>query len=471
MGCVYLNYNVETPEIITKSGQFFDFALKSGRQIIMDYSFMDREIVVAPDGVTSLGNVKKKEEISSIYVLRQILSELISNEEVIINRNGVYDIGIDFREGDFTSGFSIESPPFRVNIQPKDRELLIDQLIFDILCDKYLAECPRMTLQQYGLSYSNYRWGNVTDSKLLTDTVRKCVKAAILRQINIMNSPVLRADIEKLGISPDEYFTYLSELSDPFMHTEVQSVRNIVTKPKIIWDYIYYSGTQKLITGKQYMRSFSTNENYSRKAVAELFYNYDRFVKTVFIQEIDDSKLYFYNSMDFYYLEIYKRIDFIYKLSCRLESKSAFAIDKNHALVKRFHPEVLGVYVEEKNIAFGTRYKYYRPMLMLEELWQQKKRYNEPMYLDMLQKHHLIRSKVYELFKYHYKFASDSYDEIADFIRECYNILGYHEPKKVWIQEDKKYKAEREARIIKALEINESLFGASDKRKAKRHTP
>lgn len=465
-----MNYNVETLEIITKSGQFFDFALKSGHPIIIDYSFMNREIIVAADGITSLGNVKKKKGISFIHVLRQVFNELISNVEVIINRNGVYDIGIDLGDN-FTSAFTIESPPFRVDIQPKDRDLLIDQLIFDILCDKYLAECPRMTLQQYSLSNSHYIWGDVTDSKLQADTIRKCVKAAILRQIDIMNRPALRADIEKLGISPDKYFAYLSKLSDPFMNTEVQTVRNIVTKPKIIWDYIYYSGTQKLITGKQYMRSFSNHENYSRKAVAELFDTYDRFVKTVFMQETDDSKPYFYNSMNFYYLEIYKRIDLIYKLACRLEGEDSPVIDKNHALVKRFHPEVHSVYVKEKNHAFTTRYKYYRPMLMLEELWQQKKRYNEPMYLDTLQKHYMIRAKVYELFKYHYRFVSDNYDEISDFIRKHYNILGYHEPKKVWIHEDKKRKSEREARIIKALEINEALFGDSDKRKPKKWTP
>lgn len=461
-----MNYNKESPEVITKKGQFFDFTLKSGHPIIMDYSLMNREIVVAADGVTSLGIVKKKEKISSIHVLRRIFDEIVSDVQVIINRNGVYNIGINL-EDDFMSTLTIESPPFRVYIEPEDRALIIDQMIFDVLCDKYLAESPQMTLQQYSFSHSRYILGDVTDSKLLADTVRKCVKAAILRQTDIMDSPALRADIEKLGVKPDKYFAYLNELNNPFVNTDVQKTRQIVTKPKIIWDYIYYSGTHKLITGKQYMRSFSNHENYSRKAVAELFDTYDKFVKTVFMHETENSRDYFHKSIDFFYLEIYKRIDFIYKLACRLDCADAPTINKNHALVKRFHPEVLGFYADNDRPVFGTKFNYYRPMLMLEEAWQEEMRYNKPIYPETLQKYHLIRAKVYELFKYHYQFVSDSYNEISDFIREHYNILSYHEPEKIWIQDDREHKAEREVRIIKALEINEALFGDSGKRESK----
>lgn len=86
------------------------------------------------------------------------------------------------------------------------------------------------------------------------------------------------------------------------------------------------------------------------------------------------------------------------------------------------------------------------------------------MHEDKWVKYYFIRAKIYELFKYHFQFVSDDYDDISDFINKHYNILQYHEPKKIWIQEDKKHKVDRERRVTKALEINEALFGKSDKR-------
>lgn len=102
-------------------------------------------------------------------------------------------------------------------------------------------------------------------------------------------------------------------------------------------------------------------------------------------------------------------------------------------------------------------------MLMLEAAWLEKL-YENPVDIFKWQKHHFIRAKIYELFKYHFNFVSNDYDEISDFIKAHYNILDYHDPNKIWIQTDKELKRERDARIIKALEINEALFGTSDKR-------
>lgn len=99
---------------------------------------------------------------------------------------------------------------------------------------------------------------------------------------------------------------------------------------------------------------------------------------------------------------------------------------------------------------------------MFESVWLQKE-YKD---LDIIewQKFYFIRAKVYELFMYHFNFISNDYDDISDFLKTHYNILSYHDPNKIWIQPDKKLKREREARIIRALEINEALFGSSEKR-------
>lgn len=200
------------------------------------------EIIVNPDGEISLGDIKEKKEISSIHGLQETFTVLIADTLKIVNRSGTYNVGVDVS----TSDYRIEPLPFCVDICKEDMELLVDQLVFDVLFDKYRKESPQLTLQQYSLTRSGERWGPVTDDKLIVDTVRKCVSAAAQRQADVFNIPALRSDLEKLGIDPDAYFRYITELSTPFANGVEQK---IVTKPKTTWDYIYYSGTQKLITG------------------------------------------------------------------------------------------------------------------------------------------------------------------------------------------------------------------------------
>ena len=470
-------YENEILSVIPFKKNFFDFIFSSGKSIIMDYSHMDKEIIISDaTGSISLGDQKQRTEISSIQGLQKTMNGLVQAVLEIINKTGIYYPGIelgnmftmtaqgnnadvDLPKNYYNSSFlvcpSIEPLPLRISIQPEDIKFFIDQLVFDILYDKYRRESPLLTLRQYSISHSQYVWSDVSDGKLFSDTVRKCIVAAIPRQIATMKTPALRANIQKLGVDPDAYFEYLAKLNEPF-GTEKK-------KPKIIWDYIYYNGTQKLITGKQYKRSFYKSDNYSRNVIADIFDTYDKFVSTVFIKEQGDDKDYFQRSMDFFHLEIYKRIDFIYKLACRLEGADSPFIDKNHALVKRFHPKVLGIYADNNHPVFGTRFNYYRPMLMLEESWQKQKKYVEPMFFDTLQKHQLVRAKAYELFRYHNKFVSENYTEISSFIRDHYNILAYHDPKKIWIQKDKKTTHNKNIRVSKALEINEALFGNSNK--------
>lgn len=446
------SYKNETPEIRTKNGRFFDFILKSGHPVIFDYQNIP-EILLNANGTIALGGAKERKEVTSIQALLKIFNELISNVQAMINQNGTYNVGIDVSP----DHCCIQPLPFRVSIRPHDHALLAEQLVLDILFDKYRTEAPEMTLRQYSYSHSGERWYGGTDDELIAECVRKSVSASVTRQVKDMSSPKLRSDIEKLGANPEKYFSFLTQLSTPFANGKKQE---IVTKPKPVWDYIYYSGFQKLVTSKQYNRSFSQHENYSHKAVADMFNMYDHFVDDTFMQKTENDRDYFTKSLEFYSLEIYKRIDFIYKLALRLDGPNAPIIDKNHPLVKRFVPEVVVDYSCLDGVHYyGTKHKYYRPMLMLEDLWQQQERYKDQQYSDTLLKHHLVRAKAYELFRYHYEFASDSYDEISSFLQEHYNILAYHDPQKVWFQPDKKLKRERDARVVKALEINEALFG------------
>lgn len=430
--------------------------------MIMSYIKIDKEMSVNEEtGRIVFSNTKKKRKLGSIRELEKSFDELLNAEEGIINRYGTYKAGIDL-DNSILSNAEIIEAPIQMDISVEDRKLLINQLIFDILYDKYCKESPFMTLQQYSIYQSQYSWsGKQSDEKLRVEAIRKCLSSALRKQTAVYNSPRLRDEIVKLGVNPDVYLEYFNQLSTSFSSGERQAIQK---RRKVKWDHVFYNANGKLITSKQFDRSFSKNGNYNHIALVKLFDEYDGYIDEVFMQPTASSKDYFLKSLDFYSLEIYKRVDFIYKLAVRLANMNAPVITSQHILVKRFHPYVCDTINNNGSLGFGTRIGYYKPMLMLEELWQQKELYNEPMHKDRWEKYYFIRAKVYELFNYHFQFESDDYDDISDFINEHYNILQYHEPKKIWIQEDKKLKADREKRIIKAWEINEALFGKSDKR-------
>lgn len=455
-------YKNETLKPIMVNGSLFDFFPRSGHPMIMSYIKIDKEILAIEEaGKLVFSGTKKKRKLCSIKELRECFNQILNKEEGIINRDGRYNVGIDLDSIGLSNAKIIE-PPFRIDIQSEERELLIDQLIFDILFDKYFKESPLMTLRQYSIYQSQYSWsGEQVDERLRIDAVRKCVSNALKKEIAVDNSPGLREEIMEMGFNPDKYFEYYEQLSTPFSNGKRQEIRK---RSKVRWDMTFYNGNGKLITCKQYDRSFSSNGNYSHKDLVNLFDTYDGYIDEVFLQPTANSKDFFLKSLDFYSLEINKRVDYIYKLAVRLEDMNAPVITKQHILVKRFQPYILDVINNNDSLEFSKRKEYYKPMLMLEELWQQKELYNDPMYEDKWTKYYFIRAKIYELFKYHFQFISYDYDDISDFISKHYNILHYHEPNKVWIQEEKKLKADRERRLIKALEINEALFGKSDKR-------
>ena len=434
-------YKNETLKPIFCNGRFFDFFPKSGQPMIISYSRINKEILFKEDANQLVwGNVIKRKEIYSINNLRQVFDALICQEVELINKNG-------------------SNIPFHIDINDEDKSLIIDQLVFDILGDKYCLESPLMTLQQYSIYQSKYNRNSQTEKERV-ECVRRCISNGLKKQTAIMNSPELRNEIIELGVNPDEYFKYFNQVSTPFSNGEKQK---IYKRPKAQWDYIYYSADTKLITGKQYDRSFSKGRNYSHNNFISLFNACDQYINELFMQPTEDNKSYFLKSLEFYYFEIYKRLDFIYKFAVRLDELDFPKMEKDCIFIKRFQPAVCDVLEQNGSLKFGNRIMYYRPMLMLEAAWLEKL-YEKPVDVFKWQKHHFIRAKIYELFKYHFSFISNNYDEISDFIKVHYNILDYHDSNKIWIQTDKNQKRQREARIIKALEINEALFGASDKR-------
>ena len=166
--------------------------------------------------------------------------------------------------------------------------------------------------------------------------------------------------------------------------------------------------------------------------------------------------------MDFYHLERYKRLDYIYKLAVAMESVGLHDISNEHFLVKRFYPCVFHPLMDNENNSprYDHKHKYYLPLLFIEESWLKKGKFdNKPLFGE----YNLVRAKVYELFKYNYDFDSKDYDDMEQFIRTHYNVSKYHTPQKEWFNTEKKSR-EQTLRIQNADSINKALFWDSDKR-------
>jgi hypothetical protein len=492
------------------------------------YQSIENEIIFKDD-MYLLGCKKEKIKIRSIEGLKKVFKEFIMRELNNINKTEDHNKLEVINESNIFR--NILSCYFQIEIE--DIELIINQLAFDILYDKYIEDSPKITLNEYCTKNLRYGWDglvNISEDMLTfeksldneklierikkeittsnkyqnnnkltdflkslirefkfvenngavnledlatyadeligaykeaTDATNKKMAAEIKYEAKIINNPALRADAIKLAINPELRIKRFTLLNRPG--------KKDITRRKCEWDYLYYNANPKLITYKQYRRKLKVNKsmgNYHNEHFIKDFQNYDSFIQTFMEKLGDSSKDYFDKSLEFYHLEIYKRLDFIYKLAVRMESGGFNEIDREHFLVKRFCPNVYYLSVNNDNsyIYEMDKHKYYRPLLFIEDLWQQRNQFDEKQYFDRWFKYHFIRARVYEVFHYHFEYVSDNYDDISTFIRNDYNILSYHESNKIWLNKEIVKKREQDIRIKNAIKINDALFGKSEKR-------
>ena len=113
-------YENQTIKVLTESGQFFCFELKSGVPVIFDYKHFDREISILPDSSFSLTeNVKEKKKVGSIDDMRKELCRLIAY--MLPNLQGFI--------------INTSDQKAELNINAEDVNIIVNQIIFDILHD------------------------------------------------------------------------------------------------------------------------------------------------------------------------------------------------------------------------------------------------------------------------------------------------------------------------------------------------
>lgn len=445
-----------------ENGNFLGYSLITGEPVITNFSLIDREINITKDNLLSLGNKKKRKKITSINKLQKELAKLAVAVHKSIVANKVYirseeECGAEPVE----TGFHFEMP--RLN------DYFIHQLVFDILYDKFLRESPKLTLNQY----CEKRHGDLEETQ---NTLNKLMALQIELELGkvsqngevkkgIYDNTELIRDAEEFGCNLTKYIEEFRSQNKSFTGKRNKKASEYKPRRECAWDYVFYNGNSKLITAKQFRRLLEHDSNYSYTSFVEEFKAYDKFVHGLFKPKENNDEDYFLKAMGFYHLEIYKRLDFIYKLALEMENRGVAEIDKNHFLIRRFYPHVYFPCITKEQLRIIIKRRYYRPFLFIERDWMKLVDINQSdanRYFFPTYKLYLIRAIIYELFCYNFNFVPKGYKAISNFIRKHYNVLNYHDPNKIW-NKDETTKL-NPIRITNAQKINKALFEASDKR-------
>lgn len=436
---------------------FFDVVDERGETVLTDYHQMKKDIkvIVGEDGKgkVEIGGEKKRKKISTIIELQDVLKKCANKVKEILES----DMG---KIAGFGDVFNID---FRFDCSSLDIDLLVNQLVFDVLFNKYLKEAEEITLHSYARNMSKMIEGDINSE----NTIYKKLRDSMECDYKLMKDSKLAEELMKLGIDLDKY--------DKRYRTENNSIKK---NPKYIWDYLYYN--RYLITYRQFRRQSMKDSNNSYESVIKELKEYNDFVKKLLPVENESVEKYFIKSMEYYYLESYKRIDFMLNLAEEMPRMGMTEIDKEHFLIKRFHPEVLVLVEENGKLSYGySKCNYYRPLFKIEEMIHKQMQCNcgsdESVYADLLFKYKIICAKTYEIFLYHNEYVSSDYKDIKDFIQKYYNMRVYHETNKVWSmiestewkQMDNETKKQIKIILRNFNLINEALFWKSEKREVK----
>ena len=443
----------------------FDIVQKSGKTFITDYHLMKKEIrvIVGEDGKQE-GKVegeKKRKKISTIIELQDVLKDYLDKVKKILEVNTLRILGpIADPEKEEVQTLNPFSMSYYFDCSKLNIELLVEQLVFDILFDKYLKEAEQMTLHTYAGNMSKMIAGNNNSE----NTFYKKLRDSMEYDYNLMKYSQLQEDLIELGIDLEKY--------EKRYRTENNSIKK---NPKYIWDYLFYN--RYMITYRQFRRQPMKDSNTSYETFISDLKDYNDFVKKMLPIEDESPHKYFKKSMEYYYLESYKRIDFMLKLAEAMPRMGITEIDRKHFLVKRFHPRVLVPIIEDTTLLSGDfKNNYYRPLFQIEDTihkqMQSEDKSDHTVYADQLLKYNIVRAKTYELFMYHNEYISSDYKDIKNFIQKCYNMQSYHESNEVWkiieSNEWKKMDAATKKQMKCILQnfsqINDALFWKSTKR-------
>lgn len=457
---------------ILNGDDFFDFVYITGNACITDYSYLKKELVFSEvegnECDMRIGNEKERMRVESVETLKNIFEQLIKRVIKVERENSVLEFTvseIQHIDGEIDIN-SLDNNIHFLDFSQIDIELLANQLVFDVLFHKYqIKNAEKMMTRS---SYAQYMSQMLDQDKYSSyDVINKSMERSMQKYYHLLKYSKIGEELELLGVDRNTYAEYYNP----------QISHNLTKKKsKPVWDYLFYNHNIRL-TYRQYRRQVTKDSrNYSYQDFMEELSEYNNFIKKLLPMDNESPEKYFIKYMEYYALESYKRIDFIFKIISIMHKMGIKENGKEHFLLKRYCPLVLVPYERDNEIQFRYKYKYYRPLFFIEDLIHQKIQNNNFSHIicaDLLSRYQYVRAKAYEIFNYQYEYDSSDYKEIKDFIYQHYNMKTYHSSSEIWdIVDEKTWKDMDQdmKRKMKSLaqnffKINDALFWKSSNRK------
>lgn len=431
---------------ILEGNKIFDFILRGGNIHISCYQYLKKKVIFKSDKDKEIELVDEKTiDIESIEALEEVLLRLVEKAVTILRT--------------FIPNIKSEQVDLR-NFSDLKVELLIEQLVFDILRDKYTEGATRFNRYEYANYISKKIYGLDDDEDIgivNRNAVYENITGAMEKNYELMSKSMLKYHLLCLGIDFNKCDKYYNS-----------KLKNNAVKERTLfeWNNYYFNyginmkdtfdgkdenkrGTISLTT-RQHRRQVDGKGR--KHSYEDFFYDLKKYCEVIekFLpKENEDDKTYFEKTMEYFFIESYKRIDYMFKLieyvpqeimavyqDRIFENYWGMKFTERFFLCERFCPAVAVLYENDGNIEYIVRNNYYRPLIKIEEAiiedcindgWEHIDYFN-----NLLQKHYLVRAKTYELFNYYYKFKLEDYPDIKKYLEETYDMCSYHNTTEVW---------------------------------------
>lgn len=435
---------------------------------------------------------KIKKEIRCIADLKAEIKEYINKMILSLNSKTVFNNKIREKYIPYDSIKDFNSILSRLdyNVNNEEKEIIINQIVIDILFDKYLQEQQEEPMTRS--DYSNYMaeiYTHVLNKNgkatvVEPDAIRISIERKMDKYSEMVANSELKYDVEAIGYN---HYKYIDHCKAPKKGSESNKLC------KIEWDSPFYNS--HMLSGLQYerkkLKSTAESKNYSYIEKEEDIQIFHDFVSTLLAPYRatyskwkedgiaingennhceESAHEYFIKTMEYYYLETYKRIDFMLQFADCLKDIPLAQIGSAHlSILKRFTPSVIYPLAESitEGFTIGMSHNYYRPMLfadkrMIEQIFVNKNFDLQNAYCQLV-KYQVIRAKTYEYFRFHAQYESSNYEDIRQFINACYDVRSFHKPCSIV----EKYKDDKTRKKIiqRFIHLNSYLFPDSDKRK------
>ena len=403
--------------ILNKDRDFLDLYSEESALHITDYQALNKKIVIDNSSIKLIE--KNPEEISTLADLKKAAEKLINTATTIFTRYPPDNI-----------------TPSYFYINDSEAELLTEELVMDILFDNYIHHSENITQHAYATHI-----GEILETSTPSDidSIRKKISHYMGTHFQRLSSDRSKYEVSLLGANSDEHAAYFN----PVIENNSSQVKTLAA-----WDFFYFNSKVPILT-KQYLRNFTRkNRNYSYESIIADFSEYDTFANRLLTNKRTNYITY-ECLMKYYFLNSYKRIDFIVQLAeCILNN----SLEETVApfFLKWSTLPVVQIFESETNkqLCFRDKTNFYRPLSKIEHLLLKncsKDNNASATVCILLRKYQIIRAKAYELFQYHYKFHAiplysspktyaynPIYSEINDFILNSYNLNSFRENSIFW---------------------------------------